>query len=402
MPNPSSLGQRAFEHVQRLVVEIGPRPAGSAAERQAFDDLAGRLKQWGYTVETQSVAFAPHPRFFVLFAQGGFALLLGSVTLFSFPLLALLAPALIAVLPDLAREVIRRAPRSAHSQNLLAYTSADPRAPTLLLVAHVDSAPASAFTQPALLWLHQNLMFVALRVAWAVAAVAALQLTGLSVPAFATWLASGAGALIGGVWVLLETLSQWGRGARWSPGAHDNASGVGVLLALAEHFAAQPPARQRVGFLFTGAEETGLHGAEAFDAQPELAGQRVAVLNLDMVGAGSDLRYVTQDGALRPRLTSARLNALIQQADPDAQPISYALRSGDYLPFLRRGLPVGSLQTSGARSAELAYHTVNDSIENIELEALGRTAQAVVKVVELAELQGFPPLPPLPMREGRG
>lgn len=394
MPEPLSLGQRAFEHIRHLAAEIGPRPAGSAAEQQAFGYIAERLRQWGYPVESLPVTFAPHPRFFALFALGGVALLAGGLTLLSFPLLALLAPVFIACLPDLAREVIRRAPRSAQSQNLLAFTSTESAAPTLLLVAHVDSAPASAVTQPGLLWLHQNIMFIALRVAWAVAAVAALQLIGLKVPDFALGLASSAGALTGGVWALLEVWSQRERGTRWSAGAHDNASGVGVLLALAEHYAAQPPARQRVGFLFTGAEETGLHGAESFAAQLELAGQRLAVLNLDMVGAGSELRFVTQDGALRPRPTSVRLNALIRQADAEAQPISYALRSGDYLPFLRRGLPVGALQTSGARAAELAYHTVNDSIEPIEPGALERTAQAVVKVVALAELQGFPP-PPL-------
>lgn len=387
------LGQRAFEHVRRLAAEIGPRPAGSAAERQAFDYIAGQLARWGYTVETQPAPFAPHPRFFALFALGGAALLAGSLALFRFPLPALLVPLFIALLPDLAREVIRRARRSARSQNLLAFTSADTTAPTLLLVAHVDSAPASAFTQPVLLWLHQNIMFIALRVAWAVAAVAALQLIGLAVPPFAVWLASGVGALVGGGWTLLETLSQRGRGTRWSPGAQDNASGVGVLLALAEHYAAQPPARQRLGFAFTGAEETGLHGAEALAAQPELARQRLAVLNLDMVGAGAALRYVTQAGALRPRLTSARLNALIRQADAAAQPISSALRSGDYLPCLRCGLPVSSLQTSGARPAELAYHTIYDSLEQIQPEALERTAQTVVKVVELAERQGFPPPP---------
>ncbi len=340
MPEPPSLGQRAFEHIEYLAAKLGPRPAGSATEREAFDYLAEQLGQWGYAVEALPAPFAPHPRFFARFALGGVALLAGGLALLGYPLPALLVPILIALLPDLAREMIRRAPRPAQSRNLLAFTSADTTAPTLLLVAHVDSAPASAFTAPAVLWLHQNIMFIALRVAWAVAAVAALQLIGLDVPPFAVWLASGTGMLVGGGWVLLEALSQRGRGARWSPGAHDNASGVGVLLALAEYYAAQPPARQRVGFAFTGAEETGLHGAEALAARPELAGQRLAVLNLDMVGAGPVLRYVTQDGALRPRPTNTRLNDLIRQADPGAQPISYVLRSGDYLPFLRRGLPV--------------------------------------------------------------
>jgi Zn-dependent M28 family amino/carboxypeptidase len=163
--------------------------------------------------------------------------------------------------------------------------------------------------------------------------------------------------------------------------------------------------------LFTGAEETGLHGAEAFAAlhrsvgevrsaspvaggagaaQPGLRGQRVAILNLDMVGAGDRLTYVLQDGALRVHATDAALNQLVRAADPEARGILNKLRSGDYLPFLRRGLATTSLETRGARDAELAYHTVRDTVEVIDIARLGATAQTVIAVVATAEARGYP------------
>jgi hypothetical protein len=405
-----TLGERAYAHVYHLAAEIGPRPAGSEAERRAFAYIEAQLRACGLTTQITPVPFAPPPRFFAVFALGGAALLAGGLALAAVPWLAVLAPLVILPLPDIARAVIRRRPRTAQSQNLIAYTSADETAPTLILCAHVDSAPASVFGSRWLLALHQHLMFIALRVGWALATVAILLLLGFALPAPVTQLVGGAAIVTGGMWALMEALDQLMR-QRWSPGAHDNASGVGVVLALAEHFAQHPPERQRLGFLFTGAEETGLHGAEAFAAhhrsvgevpsaspvaggasaaQPGLRGQRVAILNLDMVGAGDRLTYVLQDGALRVHATDAALNQLVRAADPEARGILNTLRSGDYLPFLRRGLATTSLETRGARDAELAYHTVRDTVEVIDIARLGATAQTVIAVVATAEARGYP------------
>ncbi|MBY5993161.1 M28 family peptidase [Ferrimonas balearica] len=66
------------------------------------------------------------------------------------------------------------------------------------------------------------------------------------------------------------------------PGADDNASGVAVLLALAERAQAAPTA-QGVIFAALDAEENGVHGSQAL--QRALADQPLEwVLNLDMVG----------------------------------------------------------------------------------------------------------------------
>lgn len=46
-----------------------------------------------------------------------------------------------------------------------------------------------------------------------------------------------------------------------SPGALDNASGVGTVLACAEYFAQNPPGNISLRFLLVGAEEYGLQGA---------------------------------------------------------------------------------------------------------------------------------------------
>ena len=69
-------------------------------------------------------------------------------------------------------------------------------------------------------------------------------------------------------------------------GADDNASGVAVLLAIAEQCKRTPFAHDIV-FASFDAEEQGLQGAKAFVANPPLAKERLALnINLDMVARG--------------------------------------------------------------------------------------------------------------------
>lgn len=71
-------------------------------------------------------------------------------------------------------------------------------------------------------------------------------------------------------------------------GADDNASGVGGLLAVAEHFIANPPAHDVLIIAFD-AEEGGLNGARAFVAEPPEGAAPVALnYNLDMLGYSPD------------------------------------------------------------------------------------------------------------------
>jgi hypothetical protein len=72
------------------------------------------------------------------------------------------------------------------------------------------------------------------------------------------------------------------------PGAHDNASGVGVLLAAAEAIAkANVPLKRTLVLILFGAEEQGVKGSEYYVAHPFVPNAKVkAFLNLESVGRG--------------------------------------------------------------------------------------------------------------------
>ena len=99
------------------------------------------------------------------------------------------------------------------------------------------------------------------------------------------------------------------RDGRTYPGADDNASGVGALLAAARWFSEHPP-RKSVVFVAFDAEEQGLRGARHFVAQPPIDLARIlVVLNMDMVGRGDkNVLYVAGTHhypALRPVVEEA-------------------------------------------------------------------------------------------------
>jgi Zn-dependent M28 family amino/carboxypeptidase len=78
-------------------------------------------------------------------------------------------------------------------------------------------------------------------------------------------------------------------------GARDNASGVAMLLAIGEAFAALPePPRRSIMLLFPAAEEQGLIGSQYFAAAPPVpAGRITANINYDSGNVWGETRDIT-------------------------------------------------------------------------------------------------------------
>jgi hypothetical protein len=169
-------------------------------------------------------------------------------------------------------------------------------------------------------------------------------------------------------------------------GADDNASGVGALLAVAEHFLANPPEHDILIIAFD-AEENGLNGARAFVASaPEGAAPVALNFNLDMLGYSPDgdiwAAGTYHTPALLPLVEAAATQAPLELKvgfdRPDGDPRNDWTLLSDHGPFHVAGIPFLYL---GVEDHE-HYHQPSDEFAIIEPEFY---AGAVAIAVDLAE-----------------
>lgn len=380
----NGLTSTSFAHIAYLVEEIGPRAAGSPAAKETRGYLNSLLSSWGYQPDEQPIYFARPPKFDLLLPFTGLWLVFLSLWVSEFPWFSLALPIWGAALPQISRFLISKRPRNELDFNVVAKTQSRVDTPQLIICAHYDSAKASVFNSFLIRKIQSRLFDIYQRVAIFVSLVALLSIFQFPVPDWLLWGVQVGCALAGAVLLFTSIWEQIPSLGKYSPGANDNASGVGVLLALAEHYAHNPPGNLQLCFLFLAAEETGMHGSRAFVRSLSSAREPlVGAINVDMVGSGNTLRYVRRDGTIVPLSTSADLNEVIRQADPSAKAIHYTIKSGDYLPFIMQNIPAASLEVTGSPEAELAYHSKHDTLDLIDESALAMTLHNLQEVVKI-------------------
>jgi len=161
-----------------------------------------------------------------------------------------------------------------------------------------------------------------------------------------------------------------------SPGANDDASGVAVLLALAEALVQDPPPDMEVWFLSTGSEEGILGGMEAFMERHrgELHGRRPFVLNFEVLGSGHPV-VLEGEGFLRRYPYHPEAVALASEvaAEPEFASVRF-LRNApfatDALIATQRGIPAITVASLNDDGYVPHYHWPTDTPENIDLRSV--------------------------------
>ena len=147
------------------------------------------------------------------------------------------------------------------------------------------------------------------------------------------------------------------------PGINDNGSGSAAILEIAEQFAAQGRvARNKLRFMWYGAEESGLIGSTRYVASltPAQRDDIMAMLNFDMVGSPNFVRFVYDGDGSATSPAGPPGSAFIEDVfidyfnsqDLDSAPTQFSGRS-DYGPFIAVGIPAGGLFT-GAEGIKTA------------------------------------------------
>jgi Zn-dependent M28 family amino/carboxypeptidase len=149
--------------------------------------------------------------------------------------------------------------------------------------------------------------------------------------------------------VYIAHVDHFGRGVAMNGddiynGAHDNASGVAIVLDVARAFASLPtPPRRSVLFLFVTAEERGLLGSDYFARNPTVPKDGiVADFTLDMPFLFHPLLDIVPYGAQHSTLAApveraAKHLGIAIGADPIPEQVLF-IRS-DHYSFVRQGVP---------------------------------------------------------------
>jgi hypothetical protein len=173
------------------------------------------------------------------------------------------------------------------------------------------------------------------------------------------------------------------------PGAHDNASGAAVALAVAEALSKDPvPLKRSVVIILFGAEEQGVKGSEYYVAHPFVPNAKVtAFLNLESVGRGE--RIGVGSGQNYPQIYEVmeRINGkYIHRPISASRNANLARPRQDAAHFLWANIPTVSIGTSGAPPLPYAsYHTTKDRWEILTPEIMEDLARLVfLSTVDLA------------------
>ena len=143
---------------------------------------------------------------------------------------------------------------------------------------------------------------------------------------------------------------------RYSPGANDNASGVGTILALAERLKGQPLGHTEIWLAFTGCEESGCDGVLALVKEHGDALREALFIDFEMVGIGDGLRYIQSEGNLRRRHIPKDVEAVLSEV---GEP--YRLKPAS-TPPVGAFTESGTLWEHGFRAACISAHHQNSPI----------------------------------------
>ncbi len=317
--DPASLAQRALSHV-RIIAKTG-RGSTTPAEKQAANYVQAQLENLGITdVEQQpfsgerslwlfvalvlGLALVGHAAYWLLQGPAGKIpaiiitvlvfglssyLIWGKFTLQDYPLQNLLP--------------------HGTSQNVIAkIIPAGKTQRRVVLVAHLDSHRAVFwFATDTLVRIFTPLAIVTIfGVFLAIPLYLLAAITGVQVFA---WI---------GLFLAIFHFLGWFTGVTadlgpYSPGANDNASSVGTVLAIAERLKAQPLQKTEIWLAFTGCEETSGDGALAFIKNYGEQLKDAVFINFEMVGIGNAISYIREEGNISRYTIPPELEATIRE-----------------------------------------------------------------------------------------
>jgi len=380
---------RAMEHVRRLAETIGPRGSTTPGEARAADYVSAELEGFGLTPERQPFrsarsAWWPLAFFWGLILVSCIAFLwggrVGAIGALGCGLVAFVSVLLeLLFFPNPLRWLLPTGP----SQNVFAHI--EPRGEArerVVLVAHLDTHRTPlVFSSDAWVRLFERLVPVGMACTGLLLVLFAL---GVAFP-WASLRFVALGPLIVVVGMLALTVQA--DCTPYTAGANDNASGVGVILSLAERLAAVPRSVTSVHVLFSGCEEVGCYGAFAFARKHAKRLGGAAWISVDtMASEGGVPVYLEQESFLAttrsdPQLLDLAGRIATRRPELGARAISMKGAYTEGVVGKRYGMRVLTLGSQRVDGSLGEWHRPTDVIEHVGTHCLGRSESLLWELI---------------------
>ena len=380
----------AMNHVRHLVEKIGPRGSTTTEEKAAAEYAHKQLASLGLrpvmeTFLSARSAWLPAALFWSIVLASGF-LFLGAGRIGAIVALIQVSIGLGSILlellfrPNLLRWILPKG----ESQNVWARIDAKTEARDhVALVAHLDThrTPLVFSSDRWMRWFEK---LVPIGMAFAVLLIVIFAIDiALPMP----WLrimTSGPMLVALGMLILMLQADF----TPFSPGANDNASGVGVVLSLAEWLAKGPLENTTVWIVLTGCEEVGCYGAEHFIRRHKTELGPAAWITVDTVGSKRGVPvYLSQETFLSTAKSDPGLLEMVRGISarlPElgAHEISMKGTYTESAIGAKHGLRVLTFESHRADGTLSDWHRPTDTVKNVSPECIQTTESLVRELLQ--------------------
>ena len=361
-----------LKHIHALAVDIGPRGPTRPAEREAafyaqgqFENM-GLQPRWENFLSARSI-FHPHLlgsvlilAAFILFPMGGrtTAILAALLTIF----------VLVCELLELSfiDNPFRRVIPKGESQNVFAIIPpAGEHRGDLVLVGHLDSqrTPIIFSTHR---WVRAYDQFTMVVFASFIFQAIVYSLAVFFPIAWA-WYASIPAALSA---VLLAAMCLQAESTPFTAGANDNASAVGMVLALAEELSARPLQNTRVYAVCTGCEEVQHYGMIDFYKRHQAELKNPSAIVFEMLGCDGPA-WLTKEGIIVPFKADPQLLQVVETLAAEhpewgAYPTEISGGNTEMADALRAKIPAITITGTTREGVWPYWHQVGDTFDKMD------------------------------------
>lgn len=176
-------------------------------------------------------------------------------------------------------------------------------------------------------------------------------------------------------------------------GASDNASGVAVVLDLAQRLTAKPLKNFEVWFVLTGSEEVGAIGIDNFmkTNQDKLLEKTNSFINFDNLGAGQ-VNFFTGEGMIFLKkftgtLIDAARQVTRQEGFDDIKENQYRLAYTDALVTANHNFPTLLLLAQDENGLIPHWHWPTDTVENIDIAVPVKASAFALAIMQYMDEQ---------------